>query len=55
MILWMIKRAQARAFYLYLGYWIDGSDKMAYKAVQTAGNPRTGWLDGQRFRLWGYA
>ena len=33
MILWMIERAQALGLpYLYLGYWIDGSDKMAYKA-----------------------
>ena len=33
MILWMIERAHALGLpYLYLGYWIDGSDKMAYKA-----------------------
>jgi len=32
MILWMVKRAQSlKLNYVYLGYWIDGSDKMAYK------------------------
>lgn len=33
MILWMVECARALALpYVYLGFWIDGSDKMAYKA-----------------------
>ncbi|MEM6848866.1 MAG: hypothetical protein AAF580_12485, partial [Pseudomonadota bacterium] len=33
MILDHIERAQALDLpYVYLGYWVDGSDKMAYKA-----------------------
>lgn len=32
MILWMVERSrELRLPYVYLGYWIDGSDKMAYK------------------------
>ena len=31
-ILWQISVAQRlKLHYIYLGYWIDGSDKMAYK------------------------
>jgi arginyl-tRNA--protein-N-Asp/Glu arginylyltransferase len=33
MILWLIETAQARSLpYVYLGYFVDGSRKMAYKA-----------------------
>lgn len=33
MILWMIEQANTLGFnHVYLGYWIDGSNKMAYKA-----------------------
>ena len=32
MILWMVKRAQSlKLNYVYLGYWVKGSDRMAYK------------------------
>ena len=46
MILWMVKYARALGLsYVYLGYWIDGSDKMAYKArfqpLEVLGND--GW------------
>lgn len=33
MILWMVEYARTLGLpYVYLGFWIDGSDKMAYKA-----------------------
>ena len=33
MILWMVERARALGLpYVYLGYWIEGSEKMAYKS-----------------------
>lgn len=33
MILWLIEQAQARSLdYVYLGYWVKGSPKMAYKS-----------------------
>lgn len=33
MILWMVQQAQALGLpYVYLGYWIEGSEKMAYKS-----------------------
>lgn len=33
MILWLIETAQRRGLpYMYLGYWVEGSRKMAYKA-----------------------
>lgn len=33
MILWLVEKAKAESLdYVYLGYWIEGSPKMAYKA-----------------------
>jgi arginine-tRNA-protein transferase len=33
MILWMIDYAQQHGLpHVYLGYWVDGSEKMSYKA-----------------------
>ncbi len=33
MILWLVERVRAEGLeYVYLGFWIDGCDKMAYKA-----------------------
>jgi arginine-tRNA-protein transferase len=32
-VLWLVETARERAFpYVYLGYWVEGSRKMAYKA-----------------------
>lgn len=46
MILWMVEYARTLGLpYVYLGYWINGSDKMAYKArfqpLEVLGND--GW------------
>lgn len=51
MILWMVEYARKLNLpYVYLGYWIDGSDKMAYKArfqpLEELGND--GWTVRQR-------
>jgi leucyl-tRNA---protein transferase len=51
MILWMVEYALTLGLpYVYLGYWIEGSDKMAYKArfqpLEALGDD--GWTVGQR-------
>ncbi len=46
MILWTIERTQAQGLpYTYLGYWIDGCQKMAYKArfQPIEAHSETGW------------
>lgn len=46
MILWMVERAQELGLaHVYLGYWIDGCDKMSYKAQFRPIEARTadGW------------
>ena len=46
MILWMVEKAHSLGIpYVYLGYWINGSEKMAYKSrfqpLETLG--QDGW------------
>jgi len=46
MILWMVERTRALGLaYVYLGYWIDGCEKMSYKAQFRPLEARTpeGW------------
>ncbi len=47
MILWLINKAKVRGLdYVYLGYWVEASDKMAYKANFKPLEMRTpvGWV-----------
>lgn len=53
MILWLVEEAQRLGLpYVYLGFWIEGCNKMSYKArfrpleVHTA----RGWMDFDRFQ-----
>ena len=53
MVLWMIRRAeQLELPYVYLGYWIEESPKMAYKARfrPLEGLGPDGWEIGQQLK-----